>query len=94
MPLVRRIPKRGFTHKRAMRFEIVNLKTLNRFPKDSEVDPRILAEEGFIRSHGVRLKILGEGELSHPLKVRAHRFSKSALEKIVRAGGTAESLPC
>jgi large subunit ribosomal protein L15 len=68
----------------------VNIEALNRFPAGSLVDPAALATAGLIRSRGVLVKVLGDGTLSHPLKVKANRFSKSALEKITKAGGTAE----
>ena len=93
MPLIRRVPKRGFTHLKRLPVEIVNLRDLNRFPAGSVVDPAALAEAGLVRSGGgVRVKILGEGTLAHPLNVKAHRFSESALEKIAQAGGSAEKL--
>lgn len=94
MPLIRRVPKRGFTHERVVTIDVVNIKTLNRFPPGTVVDPKALVGAGLARSFNVQVKILGDGELSHPLKVQAHQFSKSAREKIVRAGGTAEFLPC
>ena len=92
MPLIRRIPKRGFRHVRSLRTEIVNLRDLNSFPAGSEVTPALLAEKGMARSHDVRVKILGEGELAHPLKIKAHAFSESAREKIMKAGGSAEQI--
>ena len=91
-PLIRRIPKRGFRHVRSLRTEIVNLRDLNRFPAGSEVTPALLAEKGMARSHDVRVKILGEGELAHALKIKAHAFSESAREKITKAGGSAEQI--
>jgi len=92
MPLVRRIPKRGFTHTPSVPTEVVNLRDLNRFPGGSVVDPALLAQEGLAGKRGARIKILGEGELKIPLTIKAHRFSKSALEKIAGAGGKAEPL--
>ena len=91
MPLVRRVPKRGFTHLKRAPLEIVNLKDLSRFPLGSVVDPVALAEAGLVRSKDVRVKILGDGSLSHPLNVKAHQFSESALEKIAQAGGSAQT---
>ena len=91
-PLIRRLPKRGFRHVRSLRTEIVNLSDLNRFPAGSEVTPALLAEKGMARSHDVRVKILGEGELAHALKIKAHAFSASALDKITKAGGSAEQI--
>ena len=92
MPLVRRIPKRGFTHVRIRETEIVNVDSLNRFPKETVVDPAALIEARLVSSPKSIVKILGDGKLLHPLTVRAHRFSQSALEKIAAAGGKAESV--
>lgn len=92
MPLVRRLPKRGFRHVRALETCIVNVGSLNYFPAGTEVTPQLLAEKGMARSHDARVKILGGGELAHALKVKAHAFSASAREKITRAGGTAEQI--
>ena len=93
MPLVRRIPKRGFHHVRSVRTEVVNLRDLNRFSAGSVVDPATLVEEGLVDSSKSMVKVLGDGSLQHALKVRAHGFSKSALEKIAGAGGSAETIP-
>ncbi|MBI3614928.1 MAG: 50S ribosomal protein L15 [Candidatus Omnitrophica bacterium] len=90
MPLARRVPKRGFVHLKRTLLEIVNLRDLNRFPAASVVDPAVLAEAGLIRSKQVRVKILGDGSLAHPLTVKAHQFSKSALEKIKNAQGACQ----
>ncbi|MBI3322342.1 MAG: 50S ribosomal protein L15 [Candidatus Omnitrophica bacterium] len=90
MPLIRRIPKRGFNHVRSLETAIVNVSTLAKFPAGTEVTPQFLAEKGMARSHDVRVKVLGDGEISIPLKVKAHAFSSSAREKIEKAGGTAE----
>lgn len=90
MPLIRRIPKRGFRHVRSLETCIVNLSALNFFPAGTEVTPQLLAEKGMARSHDARVKVLGDGELAHALKIKAHAFSASAREKIEKAGGTAE----
>ena len=90
MPLVRRIPKRGFRHLKPVPVEVVNCSALNRFPAGSVVDPSVLAEAGLIRAGRRLVKILGDGVLSHPLTVKAHRFSKSALEKIKNAQGVCQ----
>ena len=92
MPLVRRIPKRGFRHQGPV-VEIVNLKDLQRFPIGSVVDPDILRESGLVRKSVCEVKILGDGGLDRALTVKAHRFSKSAAEKISGAGGSTEVLP-
>ena len=92
MPLVRRIPKRGprrIAHKR-FEYDVVNIKTLNLFEEEMEVNPEILREYGIIKRKNALIKILGDGELDKRLNVRAHRFSKSAIEKIQAKGGTAE----
>ena len=90
MPLVRRIPKSGFSNVMfARKYEWVNLGTLSKFfPSGSEVSPEALKKKGLVNSLQ-RVKILGDGKLEHPLKVTAHAFSKSAKEKIEKAGGTA-----
>lgn len=92
MPLIRRIPKRGFTHVKAVRTSLVNLKELNRFAEGAVVDPEALAQAKLIRSPERLVKILGEGILARKLTVKAHRFSKSAQEKIRSAGGAVELL--
>ena len=92
MPLVRRIPKRGprrIAHKR-FEYDVVNIKTLNLFEEEMEVNPELLREYGIIKRKNALIKILGDGELDKRLNVRAHRFSKSAIEKIQAKGGTAE----
>jgi large subunit ribosomal protein L15 len=90
MPLQRRLPKRGFTNIFKKHFAIVNLKDLNDFGPEDQITPELLIERGYIKGLGSGLKVLGEGELSVALKITAHHFSKSALEKIQKAGGTAE----
>ncbi len=92
MPLVRRVPKRGprrIAHKR-IEYDVVNIKTLNLFEEEMEVNPELLREYGIIKRKNALIKILGDGELDKRLNVRAHRFSKSAIEKIQAKGGTAE----
>jgi large subunit ribosomal protein L15 len=90
MPLHRRLPKRGFTNIFRKRFNIVNLETLNRLG-ETTITLEVLRRTGVVRTrHPV--KILGEGELAQALTVQAHKFSKSAEEKITRAGGKCEVL--
>jgi large subunit ribosomal protein L15 len=93
MPLQRRLPKRGFTNIFKKHYAIVNLRDLAGFEAADAVTPELLLQRGLIHNLGDGLKILGEGEISQPLKVSAHQFSKSAAEKIVKAGGTFEVLP-
>jgi large subunit ribosomal protein L15 len=88
MPLHRRIPKRGFTNIFRREFAIVNVGDLARF--EGEVTPERLLEAGLVRKLHDGLKVLGGGELTKAVVVRAHRFSRSALEKIAAAGGKAE----
>jgi len=88
MPLVRRVPKRGFNNKWALKVAIVNLDDLQeKFASGDKVNPETLEAKGFANSRYDELKILGNGELKKKLKVSAHRFSKSAREKIEQAGG-------
>ncbi|MGA2090723.1 MAG: 50S ribosomal protein L15 [Endomicrobiales bacterium] len=92
MPLIRRIPKRGFTNKFRHSFEIVNVGTLELlFESGQEITPAVLKEKG-VNVDIKRTKILGEGEIKKALTVKAHAFSTAAKEKIVAAGGTTEIL--
>ncbi len=94
MPLVRRIPKRGFNNRWAQVVAIVNLGELeNRFDDGAEVTPEVLKSKNLAKGRYDELKVLGEGELTKKLKISAHRFSRSALEKIQKAGGEAVVLP-
>jgi large subunit ribosomal protein L15 len=88
MPLHRRLPKRGFTNIFRTEYAVVNLEQLAALG-ESEITPELLRARGLAKGK-LPVKILGNGELSTALKVRADKFSKSAQEKITRAGGTAE----
>ncbi len=90
MPLVRRMPKRGFTNIFRKEYAIVNVGQLDRFPAGSEVTPDVLLAEGVISQLRDGVKILGDGALSRKLTVRAHKFSKKAQELIQAAGGSCE----
>ncbi len=90
MPLVRRIPKRGFKNIFAKRIVEVNVRDLNRFDDGSTVDVELLQASGLASGSFDFLKVLGTGELSKKLTVKAHRFSKSARAKIEAAGGTVQ----
>jgi len=90
MPLHRRIPKRGFTNKFAREYSVLNVKDLNRFEDGTEVTPDLLTQLGLIRKGKDGVRILGEGELTRKLTVRAHHFSGSARQKIEQAGGSVE----
>lgn len=93
MALVYRIPKRGFTHLKAVRIEVVNLRALERFSAGSVVDPAALASHGLIRGPDRFVKILGDGTLTRPLVVKAHGFSQTAAARIAAAGGQTHTLP-
>lgn len=94
LPLVRRLPfKRGFTNIFAVQYQEVNVDQLeSRFDKGAEISPTALAEAGLIRDALEPVVVLGRGELGTAFTVQAHRFSKSAREKIEAAGGSIETL--
>jgi len=90
-PLHRRVPKRGFTPPRRKEYVIVNLDTLDKkFDANCEVNPSILIEKGIIKRKRLPIKVLAKGEITKPLKVKAHQFSAKAKEKIEAAGGEVE----
>ena len=90
MPLFRRLPKRGFSnYKFAPRFEIVNICQLERFDDGTSVGLEQLSDAGLINSIRSKVKILGNGDLTKKLQVTAHKFSKTAEQKIAATGGTA-----
>lgn len=91
-PLQRRLPKRGFRNPFKEEYAIVNVSTLAKFEEGATVTPELLGERGIVKGTGVKVKVLGDGELGHALQVHAHAFSKSAVEKIKAAGGTVEVL--
>jgi large subunit ribosomal protein L15 len=94
MPLVRRVPKRGFNNRFALTVATVNVSDLEQaFDAGAEVNPETLQEKSLAKRRFDVLKILGDGELTKKLKVSAHRFSKTAREKIEKAGGEAIELP-
>jgi len=90
MPLHRRIPKRGFTNIFRREYAVINVGDLARL--DGEITPERLVAEGMIKKLGAGLKVLGDGDLAKALVIKAHRFSRSAREKITAAGGTAEEI--
>jgi large subunit ribosomal protein L15 len=89
MPLHRRLPKRGFTNIFKKQFAIVNLGRLEKLEGDNFSIDRLL-ELGIVKKPGEAVKVLGSGQLTRKITVEAHQFSKSALEKIQQAGGTAQ----
>lgn len=90
MPLQRRLPKRGFTPFTRVEYSLVNIKQLEVFETGASVDAISLVSKGLIKSSYDVVKILGNGELSKSLKITATKFSQSARDKIVAAGGTCE----
>jgi len=89
-PLYRRLPKRGFTNIHRKEFAIVNLDELNKFAAGTEVTPELLIETGVVKNPKDGIKILGNGEVSVQLTVKANKFSQSAVDKIQAAGGKTE----
>lgn len=90
MPLYRRIPKRGFTNIWATEYAILNVDDLNKFEAGTVVTPEMLKEAGIIKKIKDGVKVLGNGTLEKSVTVQAHKFSKTAVEKIESAGGKAE----
>ncbi|MFC7394864.1 50S ribosomal protein L15 [Scopulibacillus cellulosilyticus] len=90
MPLIQRLPKRGFTNPTRKEYAIVNVDTLNRFEEGTEVTPELLLEQRIISKLNDGVKILGNGKLETKLTVKAHKFSASAKEAIEAAGGKTE----
>lgn len=89
-PLIKTMPKRGFTSTRKKIFQLVSLKSIAKFKEDAPITPEMLKERGLISNPRGLVKILGGAELNKPLTVRAHAFSKSAEEKIKTSGGKIE----
>jgi large subunit ribosomal protein L15 len=89
MPLIRRLPKRGFNNAAfRKRYAVVNLSDLNAFKSGTVVNEQLLRESNLVRGHFAGIKILGDGELKHDLKVQVDKISTTASEKIEKAGGT------
>ena len=90
MPLTRRIPKRGFNNIFAAKYAIVNVSDLNAFKDGTVVDTELLIASGLVKKAYDGIKVLGNGELTANLTIKAAKFSQSAIEKIEKAGGKAE----
>ncbi|MFH1458235.1 MAG: 50S ribosomal protein L15 [Candidatus Omnitrophota bacterium] len=88
-PLIRRIPKRGFTNKFRKEFQIVNLDDLNRI-KEETITPELMETKGLIKDRDRWIKVLGEGKIQNGVTVQAHAFSKKAAQEIKNAGGQAQ----
>ncbi len=90
MPLVRRIPKRGFNNIFATKYAIINVSDLNKFTDGTVVDTELLVAAGLVKKVNDGVKVLGNGDLTAKVTVKVAKFSKSAIEKIEKAGGKAE----
>jgi len=89
MPLQRRLPKRGFRSPFKKQFAIIHVGDLNRFPKDSVVEPNLLIQSGLLKKEEP-VKLLSDGELQHPLTIRVHQVSQAALKKVESVSGKVE----
>jgi large subunit ribosomal protein L15 len=92
MPLQRRLPKRGFTNIFKKEYALINLNALNRFEPETVLDLEALKQAGLVKRSKDRVKLLGDGEISHPLIVRINKVSRTARAKIEAAGGRVEIL--
>ena len=92
MPLQRRLPKRGFTPLDRIEYTVVNLKQLDVFEVGTTVDTDALVAKGLVKRASCLVKILGNGDISKSLKVTANKFSQSAKDKIIAAGGSVEEM--
>jgi large subunit ribosomal protein L15 len=92
MPMQRRLPKRGFTPLTRKEYTILNLTHLDSFPAGSEVTVDELIKAGLVKDVRDGIKILADGEIAKSLKVKVHKFSAAAKEKITAAGGSAEEI--
>ncbi len=92
MPIMRRLPKRGFTNINRIEYQVVNIELLSNFKNDDEITPEILLKKGLVNDKKRPVKILGNGKLDKKLIVTANAFSKSAVEKIQAAGGRINTL--
>ena len=91
LPLYRRLPKRGFSnHLFKTRYAVINVSDLNRFDNGTVVNPTLLKDKGIIKKQLDGIKVLGNGKLEKKLTIQAHKFTKSALEKIKESGSKAE----
>jgi large subunit ribosomal protein L15 len=90
MPLIRRMPKYGFLYPFRTEYAVVNLKSLAALGTVDQITPQVLAGAGLIKRKTQPVKILGVGDLGRPVTIQAHKFSKSAMNKIQAAGGRAE----
>ena len=89
-PLARRLPKRGFTNPTRKEYAVINLDVLNRFEEGTIVTPELLEANGLVKQVKEGIKVLGNGEISVKLTVKANKFSETAVKKITAAGGETE----
>ncbi len=93
MPLARRLPKKGFTNVFKLEYQVVNLANLGKIQADI-IDKEVLLKNRILRSRTLPFRVLGNGEISRPITVKANGFSQPAREKIEKAGGKVEVMPC
>jgi len=92
MPLQRRLPKRGFTPLNRIEYSLVNISQLDIYEAGSVIDVMALVSKGLIKSDRLAVKILGNGDITKSLKVAANKFSQTAKDKIIAAGGSVEEI--
>lgn len=90
MPLQRRLPKRGFTNIFKKEYALINIKDLQRFESNADINAQSLKNAGVIKNSKKMVKLLGMGEIKQPLKIKIHRASKIAIQKVQAAGGKVE----
>ena len=90
MPFQRRLPKRGFTNICKKEYELINISDLKKFESDTVLDINTLKDAGLISGKKYGVKLLGDGEISHPLAIKVHKVSRKAREKVEAAGGKVE----
>lgn len=90
MPLQRRLPKRGFTNIFKKQYVLINIRDLNRFDPNSTLGIEALKSAGLVKGNKDGIKLLGDGEISHPVMIKVHKVSKTARDKIEAAGGKVE----
>jgi len=88
MPLQRRVPKRGFHNPFKTIYQVVNIEDLKRFSANTEVDTKGLLESGLINKKNIKVKLLGGGDIDRPLKITVDACTKSARERVEKAGGS------
>ncbi|MBW1786507.1 MAG: 50S ribosomal protein L15 [Deltaproteobacteria bacterium] len=90
MPLQRRLPKRGFSNLFRKQYSVVNVRDLDRFEPNAQVDSEAFMERGLVKQVRDGVKLLGNGDISHPLQIKVHKVSRTARQKVEAAGGTVD----